>query len=210
MTSEKPKYSIIMAVHDQSEILERNLPKFLTQQGDIPYEVIVVDDSSTDETPDVLKRIRSECPHLYSTFLPFSEVPVPSRLRLALSVGVKASHGQWVLFADINRPPLDDDWLQLLSSHIDQRSDVSLAYNNKTKTIQSFDSLEEAEPFIRKAERNSGRGHNGRILPYLRGLYSVMMVRTQHAFNAIKLFDQPVKGGELVGMRLNVMFNNLF
>ncbi len=199
-----------MAVHDQSEILECNLPKFLTSQGDISYEVIVVDDSSTDETPDVLKRIRSEYPHLYSTFLPFSEVPVPSRLRLALSVGVKASHGQWILFADINRPPYQDDWLEVLSSNIDQGSDVSLAYDNKTKAIQSFETLDEAEPFIRKAERNSGRGHKGRILPYVRGLYSIMMVKKQQAHNAIKLFDQPVKGGQLAGMRLSVMFNNLF
>ena len=89
MTSERPKISVIMAVQDQAHDLELNLPIFLTQQGEADYEVIVVNDSSTDETTDVLKRMKAEYPHLYTTFLPSSIVPYPSRLRLALTIGAK-------------------------------------------------------------------------------------------------------------------------
>ena len=97
-------------VHDKAEALEHNLPQFLTVAGASHAEVIVVDDSSTDTTPDVLKLLKEENPHLYTTFLPKS-VPNNSRLRLALNIGVKAALADRVVFADIHRPPLSNEWL---------------------------------------------------------------------------------------------------
>ena len=67
-----------MTVYDQSEELKENLPLLLQQEYESGgYEVIVVDESSTDSTPDVLKLLKGEYPHLYSTFL-----PKPDRKRL--------------------------------------------------------------------------------------------------------------------------------
>ena len=48
-------FSIVMTVYDQAHDLEENLPAFLTQEYEPGYEVIVVDESSTDNTEDVLK-----------------------------------------------------------------------------------------------------------------------------------------------------------
>ena len=62
-------------MHDQAETLERNLPHFLTVAGKAHGEVIIVDDASTDGTPDVLKRYQGENEHLYTTFLPKSVRP---------------------------------------------------------------------------------------------------------------------------------------
>lgn len=210
MTSEKIQISIIMAVHDQAEELERNLPQFLTPQGDISYEVIVVDDASGDETPDVLTRMKVDNPQLYTTFLPFSDVPVPSRLRLALTVGVKASHGKWIIVADISRPPMHDNWLEQLAASLDDSYNVILGYDDKQKTIQAFDSVDEATPLVCKAERRSGRGHRGRHLLYRRGIYNVLMVRHDYIHDVLKLFDNPVKGSQLTGLRFQVLFNNFF
>ena len=44
-----------MAVCDQAHDLEQNLPAFLTQEYEPGYEVIVVDETSTDDTPNVLR-----------------------------------------------------------------------------------------------------------------------------------------------------------
>ncbi len=210
MTSEKIKFSIVIAVHDQASTLETNLPSFFSSQGGITNEVIVVNDSSSDETPDVLTRMKCEYSQLYTTFLPFSDVPIPSRLRLALTVGVKASHGDWIILSDINRPPVSSNWLEELSACIDDSYNVFLGYYDKTTTVQSFDSVEEAAPFICKAERRSGRGHRGRFLLFQRGIYNVVMVKRECVHDVLRLFDNPVTGSQLTGLRFKVLFNNLF
>ena len=62
--------SIIMTAHDQADELKENLSAFLTQTYEPGYEVIVVDEASTDDTSDVLKLYKQEYPLLYTTFLP--------------------------------------------------------------------------------------------------------------------------------------------
>jgi glycosyltransferase involved in cell wall biosynthesis len=210
MTSERPKISVIMAVQDQAHDLEQNLPIFLTQQGEADYEVIVVNDSSTDETTDVLKRMKAEYPHLYTTFLPSSIVPYPSRLRLALTIGAKAAHGEWIVLADITRPPLSDRWIYTLVGNIDNHSEVVIDYHDKSNIIQSFNTLDEAASYILKAERKSRRGHQGRLFLFHRGLYSTMMVKSTCIHEAIKLFDQKINGAKLLSLRMHVLSKNMF
>ena len=70
MDNKESSFSVIMTVYDHARELEEHLPAFLTQEYEPGYEVIVVDETSTDETPDVLKLFKNDYPHLYSTFLP--------------------------------------------------------------------------------------------------------------------------------------------
>lgn len=210
MQTDKLKLSVIMAVHDQAEALEQNLPLFLTRQGEVDYEVIVVDDASTDDTPDVLKRLKTEYPQLYTTFLPASAVPNPSRLRIGLTIGAKASRGQWLMLADITRPPLTEAWADDLFNRFAPKSEVVLTYHNQAGTVQSFDTLDEATPLISKAERRSGRGHRGRFCLFRRGIYGAVMVRRECIHEAISLFDRPFRGGQLLSLRLKVLWSNLF
>ena len=56
----KPGFSIIISVHDNAMEIERNLPAFLEQKYSGDFEVVVIDESSTDETSDVLKRLQNK------------------------------------------------------------------------------------------------------------------------------------------------------
>ncbi len=208
MTKESPKISVILAVHDQSHALEQNLPQFLSPQGDIPYEVIVVDDASTDETPDILKRFKKDYPQLYTTFLPKSRVPNPSRIRLALTIGAKAAHSNCIMITDITRPPMSDEWLNILFENLDETADVLLLYQNKSYVFQSFDTLDEATPYILKAERKSKHGHRGRLMMFRRGLYSAVVVKRDIIHETLKLFDQHVSVFRLAIMHLKILWNN--
>lgn len=203
--------SIVLVVHDQADLLTQNLPSFLTLCGEYGHEVIVVDDASTDDTPDVLKRMKEDYACLYTTFLPAS-VRNPSRLRLAMTVGAKAAHNQRVVLANISRPPMSATWLQGLA---EGTVETVLVYsgrksNNTVLRHQYFDSLEEAAKFIIKAERKSGHGHQGRWLKYRRGMYEAVAVERQHIFDAIKLIDLPLSWQRLLGLRIAVVWNNLF
>ena len=102
MNKDKRSFSVIMPVCDQAVELEQNLPAFLTQEYESGYEVIVVDENSTDNTEDVLKLLKQDYPHLYSTFLPKPHMQTLRR-KNALNIGSKAAKNEWIIIAKINK-----------------------------------------------------------------------------------------------------------
>lgn len=201
--------SVVIVVHDQAEALERNLPKFLTVASAAQSEVIIVDDSSTDETPDILKRYKGDNPHLYTTFLPKS-VPNKSRLRLALNIGVKAALSTRIVFADISRPPLASEWLTEMAEGEVTAVYCRLKHGAPQVSTQTFDSLDEATRYILKAERRGGKGHRGRWFRMRRGQYDAIAVNKEHTVDAIKLFDHHLGACSRMRLGIGVFFNHLF
>lgn len=200
MEKESAYISIIIVVHNEAANLEENLPQFLHIAQEAGAQVIVVDDMSSDDTPDVLQRLLSEHNNLYTTFLPKSVVPNPSRIRLALSIGIKAAKGQYLVFGDIKRPPVSLEWLTGLADG--EASVVYTSNKNKQVTHVVATSLEDLQALVQKAERKSGRGHQGEYLKMQRGLYDAFAVRKEKAFEALKYFDQDIKGGQLLALWL--------
>lgn len=118
--------AIVIAVHDNGSEIRSNLHKYLEQEIAGELQVIVVDDHSTDSTPDVLKRMKLDYPRLYTTFIPASSHR--DRRRLALTVGAKAAKGEWVALADIRYVPENSQWLASLVNEVhDNRRQLVVA-----------------------------------------------------------------------------------
>ena len=198
---EQKRFSIIIAAHNQAGMLKANLPTFLAVAREASAEVIVVDDMSTDDTPDVLKRMKVENNDiLYTSFLPRSVIINPSRLRLALNIGAKAAKSNCIVLADIHRPPISVEWLTGLNE-----SETALVYSNikgDGVTHVLATDLDDLRTMVRKAERKSGKGHCGKWMKRRRGLYDALAVKKAYVYDAINLFDQNICGGQLWWMRL--------
>ena len=208
----RPTFSIVIGVHDQAEEIEQNLPSLLTQQFEGGYEVIVVDESSTDETVDVLKRLKSNHPYLYTTFLPKYHFQ-NNRRRLAFTLGVKAAKYQWVIFIDISTPPPSEGWLQELAENLSPSTELLLGYIHRKSgemRLQAFGNIDEARSIVNKAERSRANGHGGHWLRYLRGKYDFLVVRTRQGHDALRLFDRNVRGLRLLEQRVGIFFHNLY
>ena len=204
------RFSVIMTVFDNGNELEQHLPAFLTQQYEPSYEIIVVDESSTDNTDDVLKMMKQQYPHLYSTFLPKPDIHV-TRKRLALTIGVKASKNEWIILSDIYSFPQSATWLQDISDNLVEESGIMLGYYKKGELkMRLFEDMESASDYIIKGERQRADGHKGTRMRKLRGKYDFIAVRADEAHELLKRFEQPVGFARLLGLRMSIFFRNLF
>lgn len=199
------KFSVVMTVYDNALELEEHLPAFLTQDYQEGYEVIVVDESSTDNTDEVLKLQMQNDPKLYKTFLPKPNINV-TRKKLALTIGVKAAKNEWVILSDIRSYPTSETWLKEIAESIDSNSDIILGYfGKKGTTLQLYDEVEQARRIITKAERARADGHKGKRMKKIRGKYDFIVVKKEKAHDALSYFEKRISWIRLLGLRLGIM-----
>jgi glycosyltransferase involved in cell wall biosynthesis len=106
---DQPLVSVVVPTRNRREILQRCM-EALASQSHGSYEVIVVDDGSTDDTPDFVQRFCTEHPELNIRYLR-SDVHVganPSR-----NLGVREARGEFVAFTDSDCIA-EPDWLERL------------------------------------------------------------------------------------------------
>ena len=142
---ELPPLSVVICARNESENLRRNLPAILKQ--DYPdFEVIVINDGSTDESEDLLSELEEEYPNLYHSSTPDSARYI-SRKKLALTLGIKASKYDWLVFTEADCTPVSDKWLRRIARNFTPSTDIVLGYSGYERgkgwlhKRVSFDSL---------------------------------------------------------------------
>lgn len=126
--SDCPKVSVIIVSENESEYLSQNLPLVLEQ--DYPnFEVIVVNDGSTDESDILLQSLKLKYPHLYSTYLPISPDKNFARRKLTLTLGIKATTGDILLFTDPYCKPISSNWISSMMAEMNESTEVVLGYS---------------------------------------------------------------------------------
>lgn len=122
-----PPLSVVICAKNESENLRSFLPSVLEQ--DYPeFEVIVVNDGSTDESEELLSTLAKDYPHLYHSFTPENSRYI-SHKKLALTLGIKASKHEWLVFTEANCYPVSKDWLRLMARNFTPGTDIVLGYS---------------------------------------------------------------------------------
>lgn len=109
------RLSVVVPVYNETLRMGQHLPELLAylHAQDYPYEIVVVDDGSTDGTPELAERLLAEEAR--------ARVLAQPRNRgkgHALKMGMLAAEGRYVLFtdADLSTPPAELDkfwsWLE--------------------------------------------------------------------------------------------------
>lgn len=126
----KPSVSVIIVAKNESENLEKNLSSILEQ--DYPnFEIIVVNDGSTDESQNYLELLSKKDNRLYSTFLPSSEDKEGDRRRIiCLTIGIKAAKNDILLFTEAGASPSTKGWISSMVKHIHNEKEIVLGYSN--------------------------------------------------------------------------------
>lgn len=92
----KPQISVVIPVYNRAQTIGRAIDSVLAQEL-LPEEIIVVDDGSTDNTPEAL-----------NSYLPKIQVVRQGNrgVSAARNRGVAEAHGKWIAFLDS-----DDEWM---------------------------------------------------------------------------------------------------
>lgn len=121
MTENLPKVSVIVTAHNYVEYLEKCLDSVLRQTYD-DYEIVVVDDGSTDETPEILRDYSYEHPETIKV-LTLSGEGLPT----ACNRGIEAASGEYIIRLDAD-DYFDENILMVEASFLEANPDVDLVY----------------------------------------------------------------------------------
>jgi glycosyltransferase involved in cell wall biosynthesis len=89
-----PSVSVVISTFNRATVLPKALDALLAQRLDVPYEVIVVDNNSTDGTAAIVRERLHQAPHLRYVFEPQQGLP------FARNAGVRAARGAVIAFTD--------------------------------------------------------------------------------------------------------------
>ena len=170
-----PPISVILVSKDTGIAIEQNLIPILEQ--DYPtFEVIVVNDQSNDDYDDTLTLLESKYHNLYHTFIPGSAKYI-SHKKLGISMGIKASHYDWLVFTEIYCKPSSNQWLKMLSENFTDETDIVLGYSNYEKADSwfnkkiTYDKLINSMRFLSMAIMGMPYMGNGKNLAYRKSLF---------------------------------------
>lgn len=178
------KISVIIPAYNVEKYIERSINSVLIQTHK-PFEIIVVDDGSTDKTEEIVKSYKDKTHYTYQTNQGSSS---------ARNFGIKKAKGDWIAFLDS-----DDEWVE---THLENFIETYRLYPEIKWYGAPFKMLEEVS---RKEIFKVKKGHLKQIdkhtmfddymsvFPPKAYLSSPTMVIHKSIFNEIGYFDTSKK-----------------
>lgn len=145
--STSPFVSVVIPTYNRAHLISRALQSVLCQTFS-DYEIVVVDDGSTDHTLEVIKAFQD-------TRIEYVRLERNRGPSLARNVGIQAARGEWIAFLDS-----DDEWLprklELQVARLEGTNDshATVVYclcdqydGSLKRTVPSIDRLHEGDVF---------------------------------------------------------------
>ncbi len=115
--------SLIICARNEACNLQRNLPGVLEQQYPGTWEVIVVDDASSDATPEVLRAFREKYPGLQVVRIDEKRHPGKKQ---ALAAGIAAARYEGLLLTDADCTPASPYWLAHMAAALSAKPETEI------------------------------------------------------------------------------------
>ncbi len=123
--------SVVICARNEANNLERFLPLIL-EQNYPKFEVVVVNDCSTDHTEELLSELKVTHEKLRYTNIPLNEKFAHGK-KLALTIGLKSAQYDHVLLTDADCYPTSKGWLQSMAGNLGGDKEIVLGYGSYEK-----------------------------------------------------------------------------
>ena len=122
----KEAVSVIICAKNEACNLKKLLPSILNQAYP-NYEVIVVNDCSEDNSIEILEEYQKQYPHLRISNVK-KDIKFTHNKKFAQFIGIKAAKNEILLFTDADCKPESDLWLEMMTSHFNEKISFVLGY----------------------------------------------------------------------------------
>lgn len=128
--------SVIVCAKNEEENVKEYIP-ILAQQDYPTFELVLIDDASSDETLEVFEAFEQQYPNIRLVKVKNNEAFWGNK-KYALTLGIKAAKYEHLLFTDADCFPLTKDWITNMAAHFDRDKKIVLGYGGYTKVANSF------------------------------------------------------------------------
>jgi glycosyltransferase involved in cell wall biosynthesis len=128
--------SVIVCAKNEAEKVKQFVP-LLAQQNYPDFEIVLIDDASSDETLDLFEAFEKEYRNVRVVKVQNNEAFWGNK-KFALTLGIKAASKEYLLFTDSDCYPASNDWITQMSSQFTMSKTIILGYGAYEKVKNSF------------------------------------------------------------------------
>lgn len=127
--SPQTRFSVIIPARNEEACIRQCLQTVLEQQypADM-FEVIVINDHSTDHTENIIRSMQGACPNLTLMNLTdhLQDHPINAYKKKAIELAIGQSSGSWIVTTDADCM-VSNQWLAMLDAYIQEKQPVFVA-----------------------------------------------------------------------------------
>ncbi len=171
-----PPISVIICAKNEATNLQQYLPHVLLQNYH-QFEVVVVNDASTDETLNVLSEFKKKHAHLKVVTILQAEKTTMGGKRQALQAGIEHAQHNYLLLTDADCYPSSNLWIELMAKHFANGKEIVLGYgpylsqNGWLSKVVAYETLHTAMRYLSCALAGMPYMGVGRNLAYTKQLF---------------------------------------
>lgn len=135
-TPKRIPISVIVCAKNEEENVTKFIP-LLAEQNYPDYEIILIDDASSDNTLEVFEEFEKQYPNIRLVKVQNNETFWGNK-KFALTLGIKAAKNEYLLFTDADCYPTSKEWIKEMSSQFTMSKTIVLGYGAYEKVAKSF------------------------------------------------------------------------
>ncbi|SNR78573.1 glycosyltransferase [Flavobacterium sp. ov086] len=136
ITSKKLPISVIVCAKNEEENVKKFIP-LLAEQDYPDFEIVLIDDASSDETLEVFEEFEKQYANIRLVKVQNNEAFWGNK-KYALTLGIKASKKDYLLFTDADCYPTSKNWITAMTSQFTMNKTIVLGYGGYEKVERSL------------------------------------------------------------------------